>query len=164
VKASGVPTPINLTLMVPTGSLNVEQGELIAAEAKPAGFNITVQPTEFTTALSNAEAGNYQLFDIGWSGRVDPDQDTTSFYTQGSPLDDSGQGPSSIMTPLAQADQTTVIAQRKALYYQAEKAMIQWGGIIYLFHTTDQAAYAKNVTGVSFTPDGLLHFASAAVG
>jgi peptide/nickel transport system substrate-binding protein len=164
VAASGVHTPIDLTLMVPTGSLNVEQGEIIAAEAKPAGFNITVQPTEFTTALSTAEAGGYQLFDIGWSGRVDPDQDTTSFYTQGSALDDTGQGPPSIMTPLAEADQTTVIAERKALYYQAEKAMVQWGGIIYLFHTTNQVAYPKDVTGVSFTPDGLLHFASAAIG
>ncbi len=164
VAASGVPTPINLTLMVPTGSLNVQEGEIIAADAKPAGFNITVQPTEFTTALTSAGAGNYQLFSIGWSGRVDPDQDTTAFYTQGSALDYTGQAPPSVMTPLAQADQTTVTANRKALYYQAEKAMVQWGGILYLFHTTNQVAYPKNVTGVSFTPDGLLHFASAAIG
>jgi peptide/nickel transport system substrate-binding protein len=164
VAASGVPTPVNLTLMVPTGSLNVEQGEIIASEAKPAGFNIKVQPTEFTTALTNAAAGNYQLFDIGWSGRVDPDQDTTAFYTQGNPNDYTGQAPSSVLTPLAQADRTTDVAKRKALYLQAEQAMVQWGGIIYLFHATNQLAYQKKVTGVSFTPDGLLHFASAAIG
>lgn len=164
VAASRVPTPINLTLMVPTGSLNVEQGEIIASEAKSAGFNIKVQPTEFTTALTNAAAGNYQLFDIGWSGRVDPDQDTTAFYTQGNPNDYTGEAPSSVLTPLAQADRTTDVAQRKALYLKAEQAMVQWGGIIYLFHATNQIAYQKKVTGVSFTPDGLLHFASAAIG
>lgn len=164
VAASGLPTPINLTLMVPTGSINVEQGEIIASEAKPAGFNIKVQPTEFTTALTNAGAGNYQLFDIGWSGRVDPDQDTTAFYTQGNPLDYTGQAPASVLTPLAQADRTTDVAQRKALYSQAQQAMVKWGGIIYLFHATNQVAYQKKVTGVSFTPDGLLHFASAAIG
>lgn len=164
VAAAHVPTPINLALMVPTGSLNVEQGEIIASEAKPAGFNISVKPTEFTTALTNAAAGNYQLFDIGWSGRVDPDQDTTAFYTQGNPLNYTGEAPSSVLTPLAQADRTTNTAQRKALYSQAEQAMIQWGGIIYLFHATNQIAYQKTVTGVSFTPDGLLHFASAAIG
>ncbi len=164
VAASGVPTPIKLALMVPTGSLNVEQGEIIASEAKAAGFNITVQPTEFTTALTSAAAGSYQLFDIGWSGRVDPDQDTTAFYTQGNPDDYTGQAPSSVLTPLAEADRTTDVAQRKTLYSQAQQAMVQWGGIIYLFHTTNQVAYQKNVTGVSFTPDGLLHFASAAMG
>jgi peptide/nickel transport system substrate-binding protein len=164
VSASGVPTPINLTLMVPTGSLNVEEGELIAAEAKPAGFNITVQPTEFTTALTNAAAGNYQLFTIGWSGRVDPDQDTTAFYTQGNPNDYTGGAPASVLTPLAQADRTTDIAQRKAFYAQAVNAMNEWGGIIYLFSTTNQLAYQKSETGgVLFTPDGLLHFAPAAV-
>lgn len=164
VSASGVATPINLTLMVPTGSLNVEEGELIAAEAKPAGFNITVQPTEFTTALTNAAAGNYQLFTIGWSGRVDPDQDTTAFYTQGNPNDYTGAAPDSVLTPLAQADRTTNIAQRKALYSQAVNAMNQWGGIIYLFSTTNQLGYQKSETGgVLFTPDGLLHFAPAAV-
>jgi peptide/nickel transport system substrate-binding protein len=164
VSASGVPTPVNLTLMVPTGSINVEEGELIAAEAKPAGFNISVQPTEFTTALTNAAAGNYQLFTIGWSGRVDPDQDTTAFYTQGNPNDYTGGAPSSVLTPLAQADQTTNTAQRKTLYSQAVKAMNQWGGIIYLFSTTNQVGYQKTETGgVLMTPDGLLHFAPAAV-
>lgn len=158
VAASGVATPINLTLMVPTGALNVEEGEIIAADAKPAGFNITVQPTEFTTALTTAAAGNYQLFTIGWSGRVDPDQDTTAFYTQGNPDDYTGQGPSSVMTPLAKADLTTNITTRKALYAQAVKAMISWGGIVYLDAATNQLAYQKAVTGVLMTPDGLLHF------
>jgi peptide/nickel transport system substrate-binding protein len=158
VAASGVATPINLTLMVPTGALNVEEGEIIAADAKPAGFNITVQQTEFTTALTNAAAGNFQLFTIGWSGRVDPDQDTTAFYTQGNPDDYTGQAPASVMTPLAKADLTTNVASRKALYAQAVKAMNAWGGIIYLFYTTNQLAYQKADSGILMTPDGLLHF------
>ena len=161
VQESGVPTPINLTLMVPTGTVNVQQGEIEASEAKAAGFNITVQPTEFTSALANAQAGNYQLFDIGWSGRVDPDQNTTPFYTQGSAFDYSGQAPQSVLGPLARAKATTNLATRKALYYQAEKAMLQYNGIIYLFHLTNQIAYPKSVVGVSFTPDGLLHLGSA---
>ncbi|MHB8394319.1 MAG: ABC transporter substrate-binding protein [Candidatus Dormibacteria bacterium] len=161
VQESGVPTPINLTLMVPTGTLNVEQGEIIATDAKPAGFNITVQPTEFTTALATGQAGTYQMFDIGWSGRVDPDQNITPFYTQGSAFDYSGQGPAAMMQLLAQAKATTSVAARKALYFKAEKMMLQNNSIIYLFHLTNQIAYPKSVVGLSFTPDGLLHLGSA---
>ncbi len=160
VAASGVKTPIPLTLMVPTGTVNVQQGEIEATQAAAAGFKITVQPTEFTTALSTAEAGKYQLFDIGWSGRVDPDQNTTPFYTQGSVFDDSGQAPPSVLNPLAEARATTNLSQRKALYYQAEKAMLKYNGIIYLFHLTNQIAYPKSVLGLGFTPDGLLHLGS----
>lgn len=164
VAASHVATPINLTLMVPTGALNVEEGEIIASQAKPAGFNITVQPTEFTTALTDAAAGKYELFTIGWSGRVDPDQDTTAFYTQGNPDDYTGQAPATVMTPLSKADLTTNIATRKALYAQAVTAMIQWGGIVYIDAATNQLAYQKAVSGVLMTPDGLLHFDPAVVG
>jgi hypothetical protein len=38
------------------------------------------------------------------------------------------------------------------------KAMNTWGGIIYLFYTTNQLAYQKADSGVLMTPDGLLHF------
>ncbi len=161
VQASGVPTPINLTLMVPTGTLNVEQGEIIATDAKPAGFNITVQPTEFTTALASGQAGTYQMFDIGWSGRVDPDQNITPFYTQGSAFDYTGNGSASMLQLLAEARATTSVSARKALYFQAEKMMLQQNSIIYLFHLTNQIAYPTSVVGVSFTPDGLLHLGSA---
>ncbi|MHB1526693.1 MAG: ABC transporter substrate-binding protein [Candidatus Dormibacteria bacterium] len=163
VQESGVPTPINLTLMVPTGTLNVEQGEIIASNAKAAGFNITVQPTEFTTALATAQAGNYQLFDIGWSGRVDPDQNIAPFYTQGSAFDYTGQGPAAMMQLVAEARATTNVAARKALYFKAEKMMLQNNSIIYLFHLTNQIAYPTSVVGVSFTPDGMLHLGSAGI-
>ena len=163
VQESGVPTPINLTLIVPTGTLNVEQGEIEATDAKAAGFNITVQPTEFTTALATAQAGNYQLFDIGWSGRVDPDQNMSPFYTQGSAFDYTGEGPAALMQLLAEARTTTNIATRKALYFKAEKMMLQNNSIIYLFHLSNQIAYPKTVVGVSFTPDGLLHLGSAGI-
>ncbi len=163
VQESGVPTPINLTLMVPTGTLNVEQGEIIASDAKPAGFNITVQPTEFTTALAAGQAGTYQLFDIGWSGRVDPDQNIAPFYTQGSAFDYSGQGPAAMMQLVAEARATTNVATRKALYFKAEKMMLQYNSIIYLFHLTNQIAYPSSVVGVSFTPDGMLHLGAAGI-
>jgi ABC-type transport system substrate-binding protein len=68
------------------------------------------------------------------------------------------------MTPLAKADLTTNIATRKALYAQAVKAMIQWGGIVYLDAATNQLAYQKAVKGLLMTPDGLLHFDPAVLG
>ncbi|MHB8313047.1 MAG: ABC transporter substrate-binding protein, partial [Candidatus Dormibacteria bacterium] len=137
--------------------------EIIASDAKPAGFNITVQPTEFTTALAAGQAGTYQLFDIGWSGRVDPDQNIAPFYTQGSAFDYSGQGPAAMMQLVAEARATTNVATRKALYFKAEKMMLQYNSIIYLFHLTNQIAYPSSVVGVSFTPDGMLHLGAAGI-
>ena len=41
--------------------------------AKEAGFNVTLRPQEFASALNDNDAGKHQAFLIGWSGRVDPD-------------------------------------------------------------------------------------------
>lgn len=164
VAQSGVATPINLTLMVPTGTVNVVQGEVIASEAKAAGFNITVQPTEFTTALAAAQAGNFQLFDIGWSGRVDPDQNIAPFYTPGSTNNYTGGASPEMLSLLAQARATTSVSARRALYFSFEKLMLKQNSIIYLFHVTDQVAYSKSAVGVVFTPDGLLHLGAAGLG
>lgn len=163
VKASGVATPIKLNLMVPTGTVDVEQGEIEATEAAAAGFDISVQQTEFTTALSEADGGDYQLFDIGWSGRVDPDQNITPFFTQGNTNDYTGEGPPALINDLAQALKTSSVVGRRTLYDQAEKVMLQYNGIIFLVSLSNQIASPKSVQGVSFTPDGLVHFAAAGI-
>lgn len=161
VAASGVHTPIDLTLMVDTGSVNVEQGEVIATEAKAVGFNISVVPTEATTALATAMAGNFQMVDDGWSGEVDPALNTTLFYTQGSAFDYTGEGPAAMMQLLAAGSRASSLAARKRLYYEAEEEMLSYNAIIYLFNTTNQIGFSKKLVGMTFTPDGLLRFGSA---
>lgn len=161
VKASGVPTPIHLTLVVPTGTLNVEEGELIASEVAPAGFDVKVQSTEFTTALSDAEHGNYQLFEIGWSGRVDPDQNIAPFYTPGSALNYTGVQDPTLQTLLEQGRETQSVSGRRAIYAKVIQHLESDIGIIYLYHEAFQIAYSAKLTGVLFTPDGIIHLGSA---
>lgn len=161
VKASGVATPIHLTLMVPTGTLNVQEGELIASEAAPAGFAIKVQSTEFTTALSAAEHGSYQMFEIGWSGRVDPDQNISPFYTPGSALNYAGVQDPTLLSLLAQGRTTQSVSGRKAVYAHVEQQLLSQLGIIYLYHEAFQLASSSKIVGVQFTPDGIIHLASA---
>jgi peptide/nickel transport system substrate-binding protein len=161
VKASGVPTPIHVTLMVPTGTLNVQEGEVIASEAAPAGFDISVQSTEFTTALSAAENGQYEMFAIGWSGRVDPDQNITPFYTPGSALNYTNVNDPTLLSLLAQGRAVSSISARKAIYAKVEQRLAKDLGIIYLYHEAFQLATSAKLKNVDFTPDGLIHFATA---
>ena len=72
VKESGVKTPIPLELTVSPDSQAIRLGEVVQAMAKEAGFAVKLQPTEFTTGLDRANAGEFESFQTGWSGRVDP--------------------------------------------------------------------------------------------
>lgn len=161
VQASGVPTPIHLTLTVPTGTLNTEEGELIASEAAPAGFDIKVQPTEFTTALSAAQSGKYQMFAIGWSGRVDPDQNIAPFYTPGSALNYTGVQDPTLISLLAQGREEQTLSARRSTYAQVVQHLGQDLGIVYLYNEAFQLASTAKLSGVTFTPDGIIHLTSA---
>src|SRR5436190_3250968 len=48
-------------------------GEVIQQMAREAGFNIALRPQEFASALKDDDDGKLQAFQVGWSGRVDPD-------------------------------------------------------------------------------------------
>ena len=66
-------------------------GEVIQGMAKEAGFNISLRPAEFASALNDDDAGKLQAFLIGWSGRVDPDANIHQFQTcGGQPQHDAG--------------------------------------------------------------------------
>ena len=59
--------------MVPQGAENKAISEVVQAMAAEAGFDMKIRVTEFATSLKAAEAGDYQAYLIGWSGRTDPD-------------------------------------------------------------------------------------------
>src|SRR5207245_3466353 len=48
-------------------------GEVIQQMAREAGFNISLRAQELASALTDNEDGKHKAFLIGWSGRVDPD-------------------------------------------------------------------------------------------
>src|ERR1700756_4450113 len=73
LKEAGVATPLAVDYMVPKGAETQQVAELVQAMAGEAGFDVKVRVTEFATSPNESEAGRYQAFQIGWSGRVDPD-------------------------------------------------------------------------------------------
>ena len=79
VQESGAKTPVPVTLMLNTDAVALRLGQTIQAMTKEAGFDVKLQPTEFTSALDKGDAGEYDTFQIGWSGRVDPDGDIYEF-------------------------------------------------------------------------------------
>src|SRR5262249_29988794 len=73
VQASGVPTPIPVTLTSPNDATNVRLAQVIQQMTKEVGFDVKVQTMEFVSALDQGKAGKFDTLLNGWSGRVDQD-------------------------------------------------------------------------------------------
>jgi len=131
-------------------------GEVIQGMAKEAGFNITLRPAEFASALNEDDAGKLAAFLIGWSGRVDPDANIHQFQTCGGSLNTTRVCDESIDALLNKAREVTDPAQRRALYREAIDGLVARRNIIYLYHPHYIAAHAKNLKGYKAVPDGLM--------
>src|SRR4030095_14394083 len=85
VKSSGMATPVHVSLMIATDQVAARLGQVIPSMAKDARFQGGRAPAEFVTALRRQDQGNYQMFAVGWSGRVDPDGNIYQFvHSKGS--------------------------------------------------------------------------------
>ena len=163
VAESGVKTPIKVTLMMEASNqLMSKLGQVIQSMEQQAGFNVVLKPTEFTTSLAQARAGTYDAFLIGWSGRVDPDQNLAPFWQSGSMLNYSGAHYAGINKLIHEERAATKIGSRRKIFTQLVHKMLSHNNIIYLYHPKFLLGVRKDVVGVGYYPDQLIRLKNAA--
>lgn len=164
VAQSGVKTPIPVNLIVEAAnSESAKLGTVIQSMAKKAGFAVHVQATEFTTALTQAQKGNFQAFQVGWSGRLDPDQNISPFWDGSSTLNYSGANYPDVEKLLAQERSTTDDAARKEVFQKLSESFLEHGNIVYLYYPKVVLGYRSAVKGIEYRADGLIHLKTAHV-
>ncbi len=130
--------------------------EVIQGMAKEAGFNVSIRPSEFASALNDDDAGKLQAFQVGWSGRVDPDANIHQFQTCRGSLNTTHACDEAIDALLNRAREVSDQRERIDLYRQAIEKFTARRNIIYLYHLNYIVAYPKNLKGYKAVPDGLI--------
>src|SRR6266540_2655443 len=137
-------------------------GEVIQGMVKEAGFNVSLKPSEFASALNDNDAGKDQAFLIGWSGRVDPDANIFQFHTCGATLNTTQSCDEGVDVILNRAREVGDLSQRTSLYRQAvEKFAFAHRNVIYIYHANYIVAYPKALKGYKAVPDGLIRIKGA---
>ena len=131
-------------------------GEVVQGMAREAGFNISLRPSEFASALTDDDNGKLQAFVIGWSGRVDPDGNMHQFHTCGGSLNTTHVCDEVVDSLLNKAREVSDQAERAKLYREAIDKINARRNIIYLYHANYIVAYPKNLKGYKAVPDGLI--------
>jgi peptide/nickel transport system substrate-binding protein len=155
LREAGVPDA-GFTLMVPTSTNAQRVAEVIQAMAKEAGFNVSIQATEFATSLDLADKGKFDAYLDGWSGRADPDGNLFTFNACKQPLNTSGYCKAAVDDLLLQSRTTRDAVERRRLYEQLAAILLKDRPIIYLYHGNVLWAYSAKVSGVRPVPDGVI--------
>jgi peptide/nickel transport system substrate-binding protein len=163
VRESGVERPVPVELMVEATSSAIRLGQVIQAMAKEAGFAVKVQPSEFTTALDRGDQGDFDVFQVGWSGRVDPDGNIYNQQQSEGPTNYGGQTNPEVDRLLELGRTTSDPAKRREIYRRLVPILQRDRGIIYLYHDKLATGSRQNVSGLEVRPDGLPRPAFASV-
>jgi peptide/nickel transport system substrate-binding protein len=153
---AGITGPVSVDLMVPKGAENEAVSQVVQSMAAEAGFDLKIRVVEFATTFKQAQAGEFQAFLIGWSGRIDPDGNSYVFMHTKAPQNDGGYSNAEADKALEDARLVTDAAQRKAIYEKLAKVVLKDEPFIYLFHRKLLIAHTTKLEGYKQMPDGLV--------
>src|SRR3954471_16057657 len=156
LKEAGVGLPVSVDMMVPKGAENEAVAQVMQSMAAEAGFDLKIRVIEFATSFKQAQAGEFQSFLIGWSGRIDPDGNAYVFLHTGAPQNDGGYSSAEADKALEDARLISDPAKRKALYEKMTKIVLNEEPIIYLYHRKLLIAHTTRLEGYKQMPDGLV--------
>jgi len=156
LKASGATLPISVDFMVPKGAENEAVAQVIQSMAAEAGFDVKIRLLEWATSLKQAQAGEYQMFLLGWSGRIDPDGNSYIFLHSNAPQNEAFYSNPEADKVLEDARLVTDPAHRKAIYEKLTKIVLNDEPIIYLYHRKILVAHTAKLEGYKQISDGLV--------
>jgi peptide/nickel transport system substrate-binding protein len=156
LKEAGVPMPVAVDLMVPKGPENEAVAQVLQSMAAEAGFDLKIRVIEFATSFKQAQAGEFQAFLIGWSGRIDPDGNSYVFLHTKAPQNDGVYSNAEVDKGFEDARLITDPAQRKAIYEKVTAQVLNDKPIIYLYHRKLLIARTTRLEGYRPMPDGLV--------
>jgi peptide/nickel transport system substrate-binding protein len=130
--------------------------QVIQSMAAEAGFDLKIRLLEWATSLNQAQAGEYQMFLLGWSGRIDPDGNSYVFLHTKAPQNEAFYSNPQADKVLEDARLVTDPMQRKAIYENLTKIVLNDEPIIYLYHRKLLIAHTTKLEGYKQMPDGLV--------
>jgi peptide/nickel transport system substrate-binding protein len=161
LEQAGVPTPYTVKMLVSNTPDTLRLAQALQAMVKEGGFNIEINPVEYSSLLDEQDRGNFEILQLGWSGRIDPDANMVNFVGTGGSQNVAGSSNPQLDALLDQARQSSDLDERKKLYGQAVTLLQEDNPLIYLYRQANLTAFTNKVKGVQVFPDGVIRAAFA---
>lgn len=156
----GQPKGFQFTFKTAADPVAVQMAQVIQSMLSHYGIQMKIQPWEFGTLLADSANGSFQALALGWSGRLDPDQDIYQFFVTGGSLNSSQYSNAKVDGLLNQARVTSSMSGRAKTYASVMNILHQDAPYVFLYHQNNLIAYNKNLKGFVYYADGLIRVAN----
>ncbi|WP_091542691.1 ABC transporter substrate-binding protein [Modestobacter sp. DSM 44400] len=158
---AGVQVPYPVTMITSNNPDSLRLAQALQAVVADGGFDLKIEPVEYSSLLDQQDRGDFEVLQLGWSGRVDPDANITNFLGTGGGQNVAGYSNPELDDLLNQARRSTDMAERVDLYGQAVGLIQKEAPIVYLYRQRNLTGVSNTVSGVQVFPDGVLRVAFA---
>lgn len=159
-KAKALATGFSFVMKVTNTPVNIQEATLIKDQLARAGITVTLQTEEFGQLLTETQSQNFEASLVGWSGRLDPDGNTYSWFHTGGGNNDGRYSNPEVDKALEDARTVTDQARRKQLYDQAQKVLVDDAAYVFIDHAPAEQISTHKVHGYVLYPDGMPRFAT----
>jgi peptide/nickel transport system substrate-binding protein len=158
---AGVPTPYRLTMLVSNDADNLRFAQALQASVRAGGFEIVIQPVEYSTLLDVQERGDFEALHLGWSGRIDPHGNMFNFLTTEASSNYSGYSNPEVDRLLREAAQLTDPVARAETYGRVAQIVQRDLPLLYVYRLRNLTAYTTDVAGIETYADGVVRLGRA---
>ncbi|MFB6723261.1 ABC transporter substrate-binding protein [Kribbella sp. NPDC056345] len=159
--AAGVSTPYKVSMITSNNPDSLRLAQALQAMVKDGGFELVIKPVEYASLLDQQDRGDFEILQLGWSGRVDPDANIFNFVGTTGSQNVAGYSSPEVDKLLTDARQSTDKAQRIKLYGEVVAKLQQDEPLIYLYRQRNLTGVSKKLLGVQTYPDGVIRTAFA---
>lgn len=162
LEEAGIETPYAIEMQVSNTPDTLRFAQALQAAVADGGFKLTILPVEYSTLLDVQSRGDFEMLQLGWSGRVDPHGNMFNFLSTGGGNNYSGYNNPEVDQLLKSAAQVNDDGERAELYGQVVEQLQEDNPLIYLYRQRSLTAYTTDVAGIETFADGVVHLSNAA--
>lgn len=157
----GVETPFPISMKVTNTQDSLRYAQALQAQLAESGFSLSITPVEYTAILDAQDRGDFEMIQLGWSGRVDPHGNLYSFLYTGGGNNYTGLDDEEMNGLLDEAAELTDTDERAQAYGEVSRRSHETNSIIYLYRERYLTAYTEDLAGVQVYADGVVHLSHA---
>ncbi|APU16049.1 ABC transporter substrate-binding protein [Actinoalloteichus fjordicus] len=159
---AGVETPYRIRLQAANNPDTLRFSQALQASVGEGGFEIEIVPVEYSTLLDVQANGTFDAVQLGWSGRIDPNNNIRTFMETGAGSNYAGYSTPEVDELLAEAAEVDDVERRAELYGEIVTILQQDNPIVYLYRERNLTAHSEDLVGVEVYADGVIRLGHAA--
>ena len=156
MQAAGKADGFSFTILTDTDPVSQQVTQLIQKMLKEINIDMVIEKQDFGTLLDRATKGNFEAATVGWSGRVDPDQNLYDWVYTNSRMNYMRYNNPKIDELLDAGRASTDDNQRKTYYKEIMSTLLEDSPYIYLYHERDVFGISQKINEYKHCADGMI--------